>query len=370
MTNKLVLDLKPASASRVRAIDRHEIERETDGTSAIDPTRLHLNQTLHGLEDGPNASLAAFYEGGVNKPAKQAEAPYLSAVISASPSYFRPSDPEARGRWNDDRMTAWRDRSMAWLRAEFGNDLVHASLHLDEDTPHIHALIAPTYEKKRRVPGRRKRNETEDEFEARKREAQNAPGVRTVGRSSHAELSQRGSYTRLRESLVAAVADIGIEYGDDRQLGAPRSLSTREWVAQETVKLKSDREALAAKAADLAEERRNFRARAKSEVAKIRDAQQKIAHDKRENTEIFKELKTFSADLKKKEAALNTVLKRVVGVARSIAGIIGLPLPSTLSTALKELEAGVEEYRLRNTASADADSAPPEDPRDETGPSF
>lgn len=254
MTNKLVLDIKPASASRVRAVDRHETDRETDGTSAIDPSRRHYNQTLHGLQEGPSASLAAFYDRGVKRPTQQAETPYLTAVISASPAYFRPDDPADRGTWDEDRMQAWRDRSMTWLRAEFGDDLVHASLHLDEDTPHIHALIAPTYEKKRRVPGRRKRNETEEEFQVRKQAVQDAPGVRTVGRSSHAELSQRGSYTRLRESLAAAVADIEIEYGDDRQPDAPRAMSTREWVAQETVKLRREAADLAARQDEFAKD--------------------------------------------------------------------------------------------------------------------
>lgn len=238
MPDLLVLDLKPVSASQVRAIDRHDQHREPDGTSAIDLERTRLNCVLHGSEDGPSASLKDFYASGVRRPAKQAESPYLSAVLSASGSYFRPENPDAAGTWDEERLAAWRDRSMAWLQAEFGDDLVHVALHLDETTPHLHALIAPTYEKKKRMPGRRKKSETEADFQERRRIAQEDPGVRTVGRSSHEALSERGSFHQLRTRLAVAVANLGIEYGEDRSPDAPPGMSTAEWVRQQAVDLR------------------------------------------------------------------------------------------------------------------------------------
>lgn len=241
----LVFNIQPAAASDIRALDRHETLREKDGTSAIDPERRHLNRTLHGSELGPSASLEAFYKSGVNKPVGQAESPYLTVVLSASAEYFRPDDPEARGTWDSEPMEEWLVRSQAWLLAEFGDDLVHASLHLDEDTPHIHAVIAPTYEKKKRRPGKPKRGETPEKFEARCKAAETAGTTRTVGRASHPTLSQPGSFTYLRKSITAALSDLGIEYGEDRAPDAPDHMSTREWVAQQTVKLKKERELLA-----------------------------------------------------------------------------------------------------------------------------
>ena len=148
-------------------------------------------------------------------------------------------------------MEAWRDKSLAWLKAEFGHDLVYASLHLDEDTPHVHALVAPTYQRKARMPGRRKRRETEEEFEARKEEARADDGVRTVGRASHPTLKLRGSFTLLRTSLALAVADLGIEYGEDRSPDAPPGMSTREWVRQEAVRLRKKEQGLDQRAAEL-----------------------------------------------------------------------------------------------------------------------
>lgn len=242
---ELVFNIEPASPSDIRSLNEHIVERVKDGTSAIDTDRSHLNQHLHGHRDGPSASLKAFYDNGVKRPTAQAESPYLRTVISASPKYFRPSDPGARGTWDEARMIAWRDRSLAWLHAEFGNDLVYADLHLDEDTPHIHAVIAPTYGKRPRKPGRRKRNETEQQFQQRKLDAENGKTIRTVGRASHPTLSQPGSFKALRERLTATMQDLGIEYGEDRDPNAPKGTSTREWVAQQTVLIRKERIKLA-----------------------------------------------------------------------------------------------------------------------------
>lgn len=251
MKTDLVFDIKPAAPSDIRALNDHVVNRVKDGTSAIDLERSHLNQHLHGDPAGPSASLEAFYgpkdKPRVQRPAAQAEAPYLTVVIGASPEYFRPNDPEARGTFDPARTKAWRDRSLAWLKAEFGDDLVYADLHLDEDTPHIHAVIAPTYGKKPRKPGRKKKRETEEQFEARKLAAENAPVVRTVGRASHPTLSKPNSFQKLREGLTMALADLGIEYGEDRGSDAPDGMSTREWVAQENVRLRKEQQELEAR---------------------------------------------------------------------------------------------------------------------------
>lgn len=279
---KLVFNIESATPSMVRAMDLHERLRAPDGTSAIDPLRKHLNEVLVGLEDGPSRSLDAFYATGIKRPTAQAEAPYVRIVISASPGYFRPDNPEAAGTWDEDRMRAWRDRSLAWLKAEFGGDLVYASLHLDEDTPHVHALVAPTYQRKARKPGRMKRNETPEEFVARVAEAQAADGVRTVGRASHPTLKLKGSFSLLRKSLALAVADLGIEYGEDRDPGAPPGLSTREWVRQEAARLRCEAAAQAQTRAqidqdakELAQGQENLkRDRAEFEVEKAQERAQ------------------------------------------------------------------------------------------------
>ncbi len=67
----------------------------------------------------------------------------MDVFVSASPEYFRPEDPAAAGEYDEQRMIAWRDRTMRWLKKEYGSNLVSAHLHLDESTPHIQALVVP-----------------------------------------------------------------------------------------------------------------------------------------------------------------------------------------------------------------------------------
>jgi enhancing lycopene biosynthesis protein 2 len=246
MTDYLVYNIEPASPSMIRSLDRHCVDRVPDGASAIDPDRSSLNRIIVGNAAGVLASLDDLYASGVQKPAQQSESPYLRIVVSASPSYFRPDDPEAVGTWDDGRLSAWVDATMSQLKAEHGDDLVYAELHLDEDTPHIHAVLAPTYAKKPRKPGRKKRNETDEEFEARKAAALDDAGIRTVGRASHPELSKKGSFQRLRERMAVAVDHLGIEYGEDRSVDAPPGISTRQWVKDQAAQLRKDRALLAA----------------------------------------------------------------------------------------------------------------------------
>ena len=238
MSYKLVYNIEPASPSMISSLDRHCLVREPDGSSNIVTARSHLNQILEGHENGLMQSLKALYAGGVKKPAAQSERPYLRIVLSASPEYFRPDDPEAVGTWDEDRLAAWQEASMNQLREEHGADLIFAELHLDEDTPHIHAVVAPTYAKKARVPGKQKCGETPEQFEARKKVARASDGVRTVGRASHPTLSKQGSFQRLRERMTVAVDHLGIEYGEDRAVDAPDGQSTREWVIQKAAELR------------------------------------------------------------------------------------------------------------------------------------
>lgn len=282
--SKLVYNIEPASPSMISSLDRHCLTRVPDGASNIDPDRSHLNQLLIGerLPDpqgplregqawpkkaGPiKASMDALYDSGVKKPAAQSERPYLRIVLSASPEYFRPDDPDAVGTWDEDRLAAWIEATMAQLRGEHGDDLIFAELHLDEDTPHIHAVVAPTYLKKARTPGRQKRGETPEQFEARKAAALASEGVRTVGRASHPTLSKPGSFQRLRERMAVAVDPLGIEYGEDRAVDAPEGKSTRQWVKEQAAELRE-------KHSDLEEQARQ---KARELVLEIRDAQKTV----------------------------------------------------------------------------------------------
>jgi len=257
MAHKLVYNIEPASPSMIASLDRHCLKRVPDGASNIVPERSHLNEILQGDERGLMQSLKSLYADGVKKPAAQSESPYLRIVVSVSPGYFRPDDPDAVGTWDEDRLDAWKKAAMNQLQAEHGDDLVFAELHLDEDTPHIHAVVAPTYLKKARKPGKQKRGETPEQFEERKAAALTSQGVRTVGRASHPTLAKPGSFQKLRQHMTLALDHLGIEYGEDRAIDAPAGQSTREWVIQQAADLRKREEKLKQAREDLERDRKN-----------------------------------------------------------------------------------------------------------------
>ena len=65
-------------------------------------------------------------------------------ILSASPEYFRPGQPEAWGKYDQARLDAWVESQKKWLADTFGpENIVDLALHLDEATPHLHAVIVP-----------------------------------------------------------------------------------------------------------------------------------------------------------------------------------------------------------------------------------
>lgn len=67
----------------------------------------------------------------------------MEFVLTASPEYFRPNDPGAAGIWDKAQLKAWMNLNLAWLKRRYGRNLAHVSLHLDESTPHVQALVVP-----------------------------------------------------------------------------------------------------------------------------------------------------------------------------------------------------------------------------------
>jgi hypothetical protein len=268
------MNTRYVGASAIRAVSEHERRRTPDGSSDIDPARSHMNVVLHGPATQQEA-LDQFLASGVGEVAAQAESPYVQIVLSASPSFFR-AEGQGPGQWDDAKLKQWRDASMEWLRAEYGDDLAHVSLHLDEQTPHMHVLVIPTYQKKPRKPGRQKRGETAEEFQARKAAAEAAAGVRVIGRASNEKWGHAWSKREARRSYHAAVEPLGLGYGRDlieEGQPSPESMPTGQWVRE--------------RAADLAQkgheverlltEAQEAKAAADRDAAKIRDDAAKSA---------------------------------------------------------------------------------------------
>ena len=75
-------------------------------------------------------------------------------LLTASPEYFRPEDSSEYGAFDSTRLDDWLKQNRAFLTEKYGANLVAVDLHLDEATPHIHALVVPIVEKQQKLRGK------------------------------------------------------------------------------------------------------------------------------------------------------------------------------------------------------------------------
>jgi hypothetical protein len=66
----------------------------------------------------------------------------IEFMISASPEYFREKAEEG-GTWDKEKAEDFKNVVKKWLLDKYGENMVHAVYHLDEQTPHIHAVMTP-----------------------------------------------------------------------------------------------------------------------------------------------------------------------------------------------------------------------------------
>lgn len=124
----------------------------TRPTHNADPTRE--NVVLFGPKTGEGIveAVKKKLEGlSVRKNAVLA----VEAVISASPEYFRPDNPDEAGVWDPKRLEAWRKATEPWIKERFPH-AVSVVLHLDESTPHYQIIDVPINDKTGRLDARSK----------------------------------------------------------------------------------------------------------------------------------------------------------------------------------------------------------------------
>jgi hypothetical protein len=163
----------------IAGAERHN--RRTRATPNADPDRRQDNFTFMGDADRPLVELARERIGAqkIRKNALLA----IEVFISASPVYFRPEALERSGYWQREKFEAWLAANAVFLEQEFGTQrILRAECHLDESTPHIHAIVVP---------------------------------LTVEGKLSYRQLygGKRTELSALQDRAWLAVADLGIERG-------------------------------------------------------------------------------------------------------------------------------------------------------------
>lgn len=144
------------SAKNESAMTDH-IERKVIAPN-VDPTRTCLNKELIDYPDGVNNRTEAIQHriknAGLTRQVGKNQVQVIRAILSGSTEDMLRIQSEGR-------LDEWCKDSIDFLKKEFGeNNIVAASLHLDEDAPHIHASIVPIVTGERRKKKSNKEPET------------------------------------------------------------------------------------------------------------------------------------------------------------------------------------------------------------------
>jgi len=117
---------------------------------------------------------------------------------------------------NERRLGEWCDDSVAWLRETYGADnLVSAVLHMDEETPHIHATVVPI------VQGERRKQKKEEKAKRRYRTKATAP------RLCADEVMSRANLIRYQDTYTEHMAKYELKRGV--RGSTAKHLSTHEY---------------------------------------------------------------------------------------------------------------------------------------------
>lgn len=142
-TAKLSTQSKQASA---QGHNRREIEVKNADPDGVHITLIGEGKTIPELVD------ERIEAEGVKPRSNAMKAQEI--ILSASPEYFRPDSPGEWGKYDPARLDAWQARTVQFLEAKYGANMVSLDLHLDEATPHLHAVVTPIMERERKHRGK------------------------------------------------------------------------------------------------------------------------------------------------------------------------------------------------------------------------
>jgi hypothetical protein len=150
--DKCVLRIKKLHQEDLRKVSSHNLRKikvaNADGTKNIHPLQVRLNDT-DLTSDLRQVMLKKLSDHGIRSIATNAICG-IELVFSVSNGFFNDDIMKSfdiESNVNKHRLADWTNMTASWLRNMFGDNLLQMQLHLDETTPHIHAVVLPLVEK-------------------------------------------------------------------------------------------------------------------------------------------------------------------------------------------------------------------------------
>ncbi|NFI53445.1 hypothetical protein FDA52_10810 [Clostridium botulinum] len=122
---------KMKDLGQVQAFEKH-MEREMEVYNA-DPTKKDKNRILIGNKNITENIKRYIYGIKIRSNANIA----VDLVLTAGNGFYNSLPPQER--------ETWIQENIKFLKENFGDKCIYATLHMDETTPHLHALIVPKF---------------------------------------------------------------------------------------------------------------------------------------------------------------------------------------------------------------------------------
>lgn len=175
----------------------------------VDPTRTHLNKKLiefpEGVKDRTEAIEYRLKHAKLERQIGKNQVKVIRFMLTGSLEDMKRI--EDAGKLDD-----WCRDNIDWLKKNFGEEnVVAATLHLDEQTPHIHASVVPIVrgERRNKTPRKKKSEESQEQKKARQYKKKNPNRPRLCVD----DIITRIMLVEYQDAYAGAMAKYGLERG-------------------------------------------------------------------------------------------------------------------------------------------------------------
>ncbi len=203
------------------------IERTIKPKNA-DESRTHLNRELirfpNGVENRTQAIQHRLDTAGLTRKIGNNQVKAIRVLLTGTHE-------DMECITNEGRLDGWCSDNLKYLADTFGREnIVSAVLHMDEQTPHIHATLVPI------VKGERKRKKKEEQVKKRYRKKPT-----DTARLCADEIMTRAKLKSYQDTYAQAMSGYGLQRGVDGS--EAKHISTRKYyrdLMQQTEQLQTD----------------------------------------------------------------------------------------------------------------------------------
>lgn len=203
------------------------IERTIKPKNA-DENRTHLNRELIRFPNGVNNRIQAIQHrldtAGLTRKIGNNQVRAIRVLLTGTHENMKRIT-------NEGRLDEWCSDNLRYLADTFGREnIVSAVLHMDEQTPHIHATLVPI------VKGERKRKKKEEQVKKRYRKKPT-----DTARLCADEIMTRAKLKSYQDTYAQAMSGYGLQRGIDGS--EAKHITTRQYyrdLMQQTEQLRTD----------------------------------------------------------------------------------------------------------------------------------